>query len=68
MSPYATKLKVADLGISCHSKGIDEFALLLDWEEDITLYTQNKGRHGCERTKAFGQFRQVWSLVGWRGM
>lgn len=32
VSPYATELKVTDLRITCHSKGIDKFALLLDWE------------------------------------
>lgn len=32
VTPYATEFKVTDLRITCHSKGIDKFALLLDWE------------------------------------
>lgn len=68
VTPNATQLKVADLGIVCHSKGVNEFTLLFDREQDVALNTQNKDGCRGERTEAFGKFGQVWRLIGWRGV
>ena len=51
MSPNTTKFKVADLGITGHPKGIDEFALLFDWEKNIALHAENEDWCGCKGTQ-----------------